>query len=276
MTNLVKRILVGAVGIPVTIGAIYAHPIVFSCAMVLVSMLGLWEFYHLAESKHAQPSKYIGLLANFILQGGIVLSVLHPAGWTVLGVVGILITLIVMGTELFRAKENALLNVAMTMFGIVYITLSMSSLILMRSWSFEFGYDGADLIATLFAGVWACDSAAYFTGLSIGKHKLFPRVSPKKTWEGAIGGAVGAVATTLGMFYWLMPQAHIGHAVVIGLIIAVFGPIGDLSESLLKRDATVKDSSHILPGHGGLMDRFDSMMFIAPMVLVYLWLVRGM
>jgi phosphatidate cytidylyltransferase len=115
-----------------------------------------------------------------------------------------------------------------------------------------------------------CDSAAYFTGLAIGKHKLFPRVSPKKTWEGAVGGGLASILTVMGLFFWLMPNVPVIHSVMIGVIIAVFGPIGDLAESWLKRDAVVKDSSHILPGHGGILDRFDSMLFVAPLVVIYL------
>jgi len=118
-----------------------------------------------------------------------------------------------------------------------------------------------------------CDSAAYFTGLAIGKHKLFPRVSPKKTWEGAIGGGIGAVLVVVALFHWLMPLVPTIHGIAVGIIIAVFGPIGDLAESWLKRDAVVKDSSHLIPGHGGLLDRFDSMLFVAPLVTVYLVLI---
>jgi phosphatidate cytidylyltransferase len=121
---------------------------------------------------------------------------------------------------------------------------------------------------TLFVSVWLADTAAYFVGLSFGKHKLFPRISPKKSWEGAIGGVVGSTAAFVGMSKLLLPGVPLNMAVGCGVVIGIIGPIGDLAESLLKRDAVVKDSGGILPGHGGVFDRFDSMLFAAPAVLV--------
>ncbi|MEP7219062.1 MAG: phosphatidate cytidylyltransferase, partial [Bacteroidota bacterium] len=118
--------------------------------------------------------------------------------------------------------------------------------------------------------IWTCDSFAYYAGRSFGKHKLFERVSPKKTWEGAVAGAIGGVAAMIGMQQWFLPYLTVGDAVVIGFIAGVFGQLGDLAESHMKRDAGVKDSSQIIPGHGGIFDRFDSLLFVAPLVYIYL------
>ena len=278
MTNMAKRILVGLVGIPATVALIYSDARVFSAVIIPLTTLALLEFYKLAESKHAVPNKVIGVAGSIALQ---VLFLLYTVADTVqaqhilvyLTVSAVGFVLLTLTAEMFRAQENALLNTSLTVFGVVYVSVCLSMLMMLRSNVNIGGFDGASLTVTLFAGVWMCDSAAYFTGLAIGKHKLFPRVSPKKTWEGAIGGGIAAVATVIGLFSWLMPNVPLVHAITIGSIVAVFGPIGDLAESWLKRDAVVKDSSHIIPGHGGILDRFDSMLFVAPLVTMYIVLI---
>jgi phosphatidate cytidylyltransferase len=118
--------------------------------------------------------------------------------------------------------------------------------------------------------IWICDTAAYFGGLSMGKHRLFLRVSPKKSWEGAVWGFAGAVATMVLFQYTLLPYLAFHQAIIMGVIIGIFGQVGDLIESLLKRDADVKDSSGLLPGHGGVLDRFDSLIYVSPILYLYI------
>ena len=125
-------------------------------------------------------------------------------------------------------------------------------------------------MVSVFASVWVCDSAAYFVGRALGKHPLFKRVSPNKTWEGAIGGFVGAVAVFTVARFIALPYLSVVQAIVCGALIGLFGQVGDLVESLLKRSAGVKDSSALIPGHGGVLDRFDSLMFVAPLLFFYL------
>jgi phosphatidate cytidylyltransferase len=128
------------------------------------------------------------------------------------------------------------------------------------------------LIIAIFASIWVCDSAAYFIGSAVGKHKLFPRVSPNKSWEGAIAGFIFAVITLIAAHTLLLDEISMVDAVIIGIIVGVFGQFGDLIESLVKRDAGVKDSSSIIPGHGGIFDRFDSILFSAPCIFLYIHL----
>ncbi|HEY4613356.1 MAG TPA: phosphatidate cytidylyltransferase, partial [Bacteroidota bacterium] len=123
---------------------------------------------------------------------------------------------------------------------------------------------------SLFVSIWLCGTAAYFGGVSFGKHKLFERVSPKKTWEGAIFGFVFAVATMVAAQQFLIEYLRLVDAIVLGVIVGVFGQAGDLVESRFKRDAGMKDSSAIIPGHGGVYDRFDSLVFVAPIAYLYL------
>jgi phosphatidate cytidylyltransferase len=115
-----------------------------------------------------------------------------------------------------------------------------------------------------------CDSAAYFGGRAMGRHKLFERVSPKKTWEGAVWGLIGALGTAVVAKYTILPYLTLAESLVMGGIIGIFGQLGDLIESLLKRDAGVKDSSNLLPGHGGILDRFDSLLLVSPLLYIYL------
>jgi phosphatidate cytidylyltransferase len=132
-----------------------------------------------------------------------------------------------------------------------------------------YGWGGWTVLA-IFISIWVCDSAAYFAGRAFGRHTLFERVSPKKTWEGAIAGFVGAIAAFVLMKELALPYLTFGQSLVCGVIVGVFGQLGDLVESLLKRDAGVKDSSSLIPGHGGVLDRFDSIMFVSPLLFLYL------
>ena len=282
MTNLTKRVAVAAVGIPLAVGVVYLGGWFFTAAITLIAIQALREFYHLAESKHASPNQSVGLVwaAIILLWSGWMFassSENASSGTNIQGLGVLLIggylclfmllgTLITLAAELFRARENAMLNTALTAFGVFYIGLSLACLFALRHidrlflWG-TWGETGTSLMMTLFVSVWLADTAAYFVGLSIGRHKLFPRVSPKKSWEGAIGGVVGSTAAFVGMTKLLIPTFPLDMAVTCGVVIGVVGPIGDLAESLLKRDAVVKDSGGVLPGHGGVFDRFDSMLF---------------
>jgi phosphatidate cytidylyltransferase len=197
--------------------------------------------------------------------------------------------LLVLLIELFRQKGSAILNASTTVFGVMIISLCFGTLIYTRE-LFPYGFpvakffptslaDEAQLatisrwggytIVSLFASIWVCDTAAYFGGLTFGRHRLFERVSPKKSWEGAIFGFFGALLTMLVARSTVLDYLRMQDAVVIGALVGVFGQLGDLIESRFKRDAGVKDSSAIIPGHGGVYDRFDSLVFVAPIVYLY-------
>lgn len=283
MTNMMTRILVGVIGIPAVVGCIWLGGWVFNGVVAVLTIMALREYYLLAASKHADPNRGFGVAWAIVMQA--VVSVATTTFWPwwtdswlmlIMGsfVLGTVFTLIL---ELWRNKEHALLNTAVTVMGVAYVGVCMSSLMLMRAMPESaigdvsgFGTHGAALVLATFVSVWAADTFAYFVGLAIGKHKLFPRVSPKKSWEGVIGGGVGAIAGFVGISVWCMPGYPLPLAVIAGVIVGVFGPLGDLAESLLKRDASIKDSSSVIPGHGGVLDRFDSMFIVAPLILAYM------
>jgi len=129
---------------------------------------------------------------------------------------------------------------------------------------------GGFTVVAIFATIWICDTAAYFGGKTFGKHKLFVKVSPNKTWEGAVFGFIFSVLTMLAAKILVIDYLSYQHAIVIGALVGIFGQIGDLIESRFKRDSGVKDSSSIIPGHGGVYDRFDSLIYVSPIVYLYI------
>jgi phosphatidate cytidylyltransferase len=252
----------------------------FNVVIVAITTIALWEFYRLSASKNASANVTGGLLWSLTLQSivsGIVLAQsFYALNWLLafLAVFAVGVTAI-LATEMWRNKPNALVNVTMTIAGVAYVTLNLSVLMVLRDiaepeFMGTISETGGALVLSLFGSVWACDSVAYFVGMAIGKHKIFPRVSPKKSWEGSIAGALGAIAAFWGFSAWWMPNMEITTILVIGSIVGIGGQIGDFAESWLKRDAVIKDSSAILPGHGGVLDRFDSMLFVAPLVWAYI------
>ncbi|HEX9615549.1 MAG TPA: phosphatidate cytidylyltransferase, partial [Bacteroidota bacterium] len=188
-------------------------------------------------------------------------------------------------------QGSAILNIGATLAGVLAISLSYGLLIGLRE-LFSSGFPihkfvegslfggekelarvhawGGWTVLSVFVALWMCDTAAYFVGSTLGKHKLFERVSPGKTWEGSVAGFLGAVGVMVGAREGWLGYLTITDAVILGILIGVFGQVGDLIESRFKRDAGVKDSSAIIPGHGGVYDRFDSLVFIAPIVYLYI------
>ena len=309
LSNLTTRVLVAFVGIPAILAVTLAGGYLFLAFVALVGTLALHEFYALARAKGASPQVVPGMLSGLLfialfMYDRLHIVVLHTfAAWgqeiplpTMAQSVLILLLLFVPAVlliELFRNKPSALLNIASTLFGVLYVSLFFGSLVGLRElfvpadfpvWA-HFAVVGPSVpeevaatiyrwggwtVVAVFAGIWACDSAAYFAGRGFGRHKLFERVSPKKTWEGAVAGLLAAVGAFVLMREAALPYLSLRDALVCGAVIGVFGQTGDLIESLMKRDAGVKDSSAILPGHGGILDRFDSLMFVSPLLFFYL------
>jgi len=184
---------------------------------------------------------------------------------------------------LYNPHRNAALAVVSSAFSILYVGLSLSLLLALR---FVFEYSGSEILAmvgspdragakliiALFTTIWISDSAAYFAGRQWGKRKLAPAVSPKKTWEGAIAGFISSTLAFGIVGVALFPTLPLYHWIFLGAMVGIIGPLGDLTESLIKRKAGVKDSSQFFPGHGGFLDRFDSALFCAPATFGYVWL----
>jgi phosphatidate cytidylyltransferase len=217
--------------------------------------------------------------------------------WIVL-IILLLFFVLLLVIELFRNKGSVFVNAGYTILGVVYIGVFLGTFIGIRELfgnefpsyfahdylNGEHGVSDASLhavvyawggltIIAIFVSIWMCDTAAYFGGIAMGRHKLFPRVSPNKTWEGAVWGFFAAVGTMIAAQKFYLPYLKFHQALMIGIIIGACGQVGDLVESLFKRDAGVKDSSTIIPGHGGVFDRFDSLIFVSPILYLYLNIV---
>jgi len=281
----------------------------FFALIATISTFALVEFYGLSKAKGALPQVFLGaifgLCVNAVFLHGKIqrLVVGAFAGWGLaipfpsmaqfFLILLLLFLPLLLTVEIFRRKNAPLLNVSSTLFGVCYVSFLLGTFIGLRELFNPcdipvyryFGVQGAAAsdeilrtidrwggatIMSVLASIWICDSAAYYAGSAFGKHKLLERVSPKKTWEGAVAGFVFALLSFVGAKYLVIPYLSVTDALVCGGIVGVFGQIGDLAESLLKRDAQVKDSSSLIPGHGGALDRFDSLLFVAPLVYFYL------
>jgi phosphatidate cytidylyltransferase len=176
--------------------------------------------------------------------------------------------------QLIRNKvDNSIENLSSFLFGLIYVAVFFSFLILIREYFQNIGLDyqlGGFWIIFLFLSLWLSDTLAYFIGAPLGKHKILPIISPKKSWEGSVGGIAGAILSAFLAKGIFLKDVPISHLLILSILVSVFGQVGDFAESSFKRSANLKDSSNIIPGHGGILDRFDSLLFSAPLVYFYL------
>ncbi len=274
LKNVIKRAPVTIIGIPSLIAfTLYTHD-VFMVFFTIAGLLILGEAYRMARPNGTEPNVWLGFASYLAIVADQLLGDGSYLGPIIISTVLLLLTL-----EMFRKKPHVLENVATTFFAAVFVAMAMSYFILLQQLGYEGvgGNIGGYAVLTVFIGVWTCDSLAYFVGSAIGKHKIFPRVSPNKSWEGSISGLIGSfIALVLIVRSGWLPGLDYVDALMLGLITGVAGQIGDFAESLVKRDVGVKDSSNLLPGHGGAWDRLDSILFAAPLSYLYLVLVVGL
>jgi phosphatidate cytidylyltransferase len=265
--NTSTRILISVIAIPVIVALCYIGKIPFLIFILAIGLLSYYEFSNMVQHKESYTNLIIDSFAIICL---IINSYYAFINYEIL-IICIIILLVI--TELFRNNKSVIFNLGASLIGIFYIGIFASTIISIREFFADSNVvytEGGYIIISMLATIWICDSAAFFLGTAFGKHKLFPRVSPNKTWEGAIAGFVFAVLTMIASKVIILDFLIWRDVIVIGIIIGVLGQIGDLMESLIKRDTGVKDSSGIIPGHGGVFDRFDSFFFSAPFVYLYL------
>ncbi len=278
MNNFLQRVLVALIGIPLMLGAAIAGGMWFFLLAQIIAVGVIYEFYKLAEKKQTQPHYIIGLAG----MTGMLIFFAYRSLADVFGLqyeiseafdfimtTGLFFVLLSIVYELYRRKGSAFLNIGVTMFGVVYVGIGMGTFLGLREL-----FDSGAIIILILISIWICDTAAYLGGKAIGKHKLYTSVSPNKTVEGAVFGLIFAIITAIACKYIFMGELALRDAAVIGLIVGIVGQVGDLAESMLKRDVGVKDSSAFFPGHGGFLDRFDSILFVSP--AVYLYVMTGM
>ncbi len=292
---MIKRIVVAVIGVPLVLLVVYLGGWTFFAVVTALSSIALWEFYRITEKKFAYPHKILGIIAGAAMLFIVAYFHFFKAAIIIMPSAFVFIAIVLIA-EMFSKKPNATLSYSVTVAGTFYISLSFSFLLALRNFAnltlemqeggfgsrfFNFvekplvasDLESAWFVVCVLASIWICDTAAYFIGSKMGKHKLFERVSPKKTVEGAVAGFVFAIVSFWAAAEILLPAFPLGHSLALGAIVGVVGQLGDLAESQFKRDAKVKDSSAILPGHGGLFDRFDSILFVMPATYFYLMAV---
>lgn len=285
MSTTSKRILVSIIIIPAALAVVWFGGLAFDAALLLLAAFSLSEFYAVAARKNSVKPSKIGLFFGFVLTAYSLLFFARADSFEYY-LVGFIIFgfffFTVFAAELIRGPKNSLNNAAGSLMGLFYAGLPYAALKFLRNIdSAPFVVDlssvgdplfpetGRFLTATFLFSVWACDTSAYFIGKKFGKRKLAPKISPHKTREGAAAGLAASIVVFTVFSAIFFDSFPIIHSIALGAIVGVFGQFGDLSESLFKRDASAKDSSRIIPGHGGALDRMDSTIFAAPAAAIY-------
>lgn len=269
MSNLLQRIITALIGVALIIGGLLYGPWSFGIIFICILFLTLREFYGLISASGNTPFKVWGSFFSLCMFLGVHLT---SAGILNLKYLWILPPLLIMCFffSLYRQKSfHPIISLGLTLLGVVYIAfpLSLANVIVFKEGSYSYV-----LIIGILLSQWANDTGAYAFGRAFGRNKLFESVSPNKTWEGAIGGALlsAAILYVWGQYFAeLNPMEWIG----LSIIVSVFGSYGDLIESLFKRKLAIKDSGKSIPGHGGFLDRFDGLLFALPFVTLYLMVI---
>lgn len=278
MSGFLRRTLTAFWIVVFILGGFWLHPVSFFITGLVIIAGGQYEYYHMIRNSGASPQSVQGIItgaALYCISSLVAAGFLNRKYYLVLLVLcfGILVT------ELYRKQENPFESLAHTFFGIFYIAFPFSLfpyLAYSRTGIESFLPHGnlifsPGLIIGYILILWANDTGAYLTGMAFGKHRLMERISPKKTWEGFIGGIVISALAAWILSGWLGTMTSVDW-IIIALIISITGTMGDLVESMLKRSMGVKDSGKIMPGHGGFLDRFDSTLISFPLVFLFVTL----
>lgn len=262
MSNFWQRLLTGTIFVAAIFAAIIYGPLSFQLLFLLVSIISLKEFYAIIKNDTRQPNEYIGILV------GVILYISMSTDWLPFNTSTLLypVSAFVFLAELYRKKSDPFTNIGFTFLGIIYAVLPFA--LLNKVSTYAQHYD-IGLLCGYFIILWSSDTFAYIFGNLLGKTRLFERISPKKSWEGSIGGGLSALIAASIMWHY-NPQLSLANWLVIAAIIVIAGTYGDLTESMLKRSLNVKDSGSLLPGHGGMLDRFDGLLISVPFVWAYL------
>lgn len=282
LSETAKRVAVAVAGIPVAVGAVYAGGFVLGGLVALVAVLAALELYRMAERKAARPLALAGagaagavvLLASAFPDRG-------PGGAGFAWLLAVYLLAVLTAAIWTRGVEGEpLLSVSVTVFGTLYTGGLLSYALFLRHLPQVVSpWHGTALVFAPLLLTWASDTFAYFVGRAWGRRKLIPRVSPGKTVEGSLGALAGSVLVAAG-YAWVLGsfptyRPTLAEALLLGVLVSVAAQVGDLAESLLKRDTGVKDSGALLPGHGGALDRFDSLLFTLPLAYLYFRFVVG-
>jgi phosphatidate cytidylyltransferase len=263
------RELTALVASPVAIWIIgWSHEYVFDVTIALIAALALWELLTLGEHKGFHLPKALCILVTLFIIASFVLEPISVE-------MGVFLALLILPASYVFSRgdlEEALPSSAIAIMSTLYVGMLGGSLIRLRK---DFPGDGPKLVFFLLLVVWLADAGAYYVGKNFGKHRLSPRISPKKSIEGLAGGITTSIIAAIVIHFTFFANFPLLHAIIAGVVLSFAGVVGDLAESMWKRSAAVKDSGTLIPGHGGFLDRFDSILYTAPMLYVYWVLIKN-
>ncbi|MFA5974427.1 MAG: phosphatidate cytidylyltransferase [Lentimicrobiaceae bacterium] len=268
MNNLASRSVTAVFFVIAMVGSALLGQNVFSILLLIITILSINEFISIVSNNTVQPARWPTMVV-----GSIIYIIFAANAMGFMSAKGLLASIpfifLLFIAELWRNKTNPFTNIAFSLVSIIYIALPFGLMMyffdpVVISGPYHYGI----VLGFLFV-LWLNDTGAYFVGSLIGKHKLFERISPGKTWEGSMGGALFALLTAWVLSF-IFRQLDVTQWMILSIIIVISGTLGDLVESLLKRSLGIKDSGAMLPGHGGLLDRFDAVLLSVPFVFVYL------
>ncbi|MCH8125557.1 phosphatidate cytidylyltransferase [candidate division KSB1 bacterium] len=266
--QLKSRVLVTIVGAPIVLCCVYFGNWPFLIFIAAIFVLSLREFFELSKNKGVVPNLLISIIAGLLL----LYDMYFSRGEYFIPIISVYLVLISI-LQLWETRGSQIQNLSVNFFAVGYLGMLLSFFVGIRQLPLDLNIDynqGGIWAITILAIFWIGDTIAYFVGSSIGKHKLATRVSPKKTIEGAIAGFISMLMVAYLSKMLFLPEWSWLDATVIGVICGTVGQMSDLVESLFKRDAGVKDTSNILPGHGGIFDRFDVLFLVSPLIFFYL------
>lgn len=268
MNDLLKRTLTGAVYVASVLAAICFNPIISSIYFGIIGLIALSEFYNVAKNKYQISNSILAYLTAIALYTTVALYSFN-IDFKLPLLISVVLVIANFIAALYQKNEEPFTSIAFLICGLIYIILPISTTNLIIQYNSEFQ---PLLLLSVFILAWCNDSFAYLTGVKFGKHRLFERHSPKKSWEGFVGGFLFTIIAGIVISKFSNIFA-IQHWIVISIIVSFVGTLGDLVESMFKRQMGVKDSGKILPGHGGILDRFDILFIVLPIVWVYLELI---
>jgi phosphatidate cytidylyltransferase len=267
--NLLRRLATAAVALPALLLALFRGSSELVVGIVAAALLvALYEFYRLMQARALAPMRVTGLLLAAAMFADVAIPAFHGTPFWPVAALAVLVAALARGRDLAQTLPSA----ALTLLGAVYLGALGGTIAALRTAPTE--SEGAWRIVLLLATIMGSDTLAFFVGHALGRRALAPSVSPGKTIEGALGGIVGGIAGALSVRALGLPSVPLVDMTVLGALVAALGILGDLDESLLKRWAGVKDSGALFPGHGGMLDRLDSLLFGAPALYYYFLYVR--
>ena len=285
LKNFIVRTLSGAVLLLVILGAMWVGFYGYLTLLLFITVAGVWEFYSLAKAKGFEPQCGMGIATSVSLYlAAAMLSIVavdnlsKPVGEDILlivalflAIVAVLLVATAFFVEVFRNRTTPIANISTTIAGVGYVAMPMALMTVVPMFIGGIGQWRAIYFLFYLFLVWGNDVFAYLVGVTMGRHKMCERLSPKKSWEGFVGGVLGSLA--VGAVAATILDASYVEWLGLALVVSLSSVVGDLVESMFKRDAGVKDSGNIIPGHGGILDRFDAFILSAPFAFVYLVIV---